>query len=211
MAAADSTLLQSFMVCPAPGRSPMKKNFPITLSAGSTASTSARGPDAITATVPFSAPGTPPLTGASICTMFFAASSLKTRCAITAPVVERSTKRRTRLAFDHAIRPGRDFEHDVGRRQAHHHGLGGVGDFLRRARRDRAQRGEIADRFLARVVDEDLVPGLDQPARHVRAHIAETDEADVHDFLPRYFAPIVAGMNSARTFSVCSPSAGTGP
>jgi hypothetical protein len=42
------------------------------------------------------------------------------------------------------------------------------------------QRGEIADRFLARVVDENAVPGLDEAARHVRAHIAETDESDVH-------------------------------
>ena len=65
--AADSTLLQSFMVCPAPDRSLMKKNLPITLSAGSTASTSARGPDAMTATVPFAAPRTPPETGASRC------------------------------------------------------------------------------------------------------------------------------------------------
>src|SRR6516225_3186291 len=69
----------------------------MTLSAGSTASTSARGPDAITATVPFSAPRTPPETGASICTMLRAASALKMRCAITAPVVERSTNRFTRL------------------------------------------------------------------------------------------------------------------
>ena len=50
--------------------------------------------------------------------------------------------------------------------------------------------------------------GLDQPPRHVRAHIAETDEADVHDDLPDYLAPAVAGMNSARIFSLCSPSRG---
>ena len=75
----------------------MKKNLPITLSAGSTASTSARGPDAITETVPFSAPMTPPETGASICTMSRSPSALKMRCAITAPVVDRSTKRRTFL------------------------------------------------------------------------------------------------------------------
>src|SRR5580698_6692427 len=66
VAAADSTLLQSFIVWPAPDFSPMKKNLPMTSSAGLTASTSARGPEAITATVPFSAPLTPPDTGASI-------------------------------------------------------------------------------------------------------------------------------------------------
>ena len=51
----------------------------------------------MTATVPLAAPRTPPLTGASICTMFFSASSLKTFCAITEPVVDRSTKRFTFL------------------------------------------------------------------------------------------------------------------
>ena len=52
----------------------MKNTFPITSSAGFTVSQSARGPETITASVPFSAPPTPPLTGLSICTMFFAAS-----------------------------------------------------------------------------------------------------------------------------------------
>src|SRR6202021_2049669 len=75
-----------------------------------------------------------------------------------------------------------------------------------------AKRSDVSDRLLPRVVDEDLVPGLHQPPRHVRAHIAETNEADVHDaFSLTYFAFIVAGMNSARTLSVCWPSAGTGP
>ena len=64
MAVADRRLLQSFMVCPAPGFSLMKNTLPITASAGSSASTSARGPDTITASVPLAAPLTPPLTGA---------------------------------------------------------------------------------------------------------------------------------------------------
>jgi hypothetical protein len=38
----------------------------------------------------------------------------------------------------------------------------------------------FGDRVLARVVDDDLVAGLNKPPCHVRAHIAETDEADVH-------------------------------
>jgi hypothetical protein len=41
-------------------------------------------------------------------------------------------------------------------------------------------RGEIADRFLAGVIDYDPMSGLDQPPRHVRAHVAETDEPDFH-------------------------------
>src|SRR5262245_23227166 len=97
MAAAERKLLQSFMVCPAPGRSLMKKILPIAASAGSMALTSARGPEAINASVPFVALVTPPLTGQSICTMFRPLSVSKIRLAITAPVVDRSTKRRTRL------------------------------------------------------------------------------------------------------------------
>jgi hypothetical protein len=46
-----------------------------------------------------SAPDTPPLTGLSICTMFFSLRAAKMRAAITAPVVERSMKRRTRLPW----------------------------------------------------------------------------------------------------------------
>src|SRR5262245_5011434 len=97
MAAADRKLLHSFIVWPAPGRSPMKNIRPIAASAGSIAATSPRGPDAINASVPLAAPVTPPLTGQSICTMPFSLSNSNMRLAMTAPVVERSTKRRTRL------------------------------------------------------------------------------------------------------------------
>jgi len=49
--------------------------------------------------------------------------------------------------------------------------------------------------------------------RHVRAHIAETDKADVHYTFPFICSPPPQGgrENSARTLSVCSPTAGTGP
>ena len=52
----------------------MKNTFPITSSAGFNSSNSAFGPDTITASVPFSAPPTPPDTGQSICTMLRLAS-----------------------------------------------------------------------------------------------------------------------------------------
>jgi hypothetical protein len=29
-----------------------------------------------------------------------------------------------------------------------------------------------------------MVPGLDEPPRHVEAHVAEADEADVHEGTP---------------------------
>ena len=72
-------------------------------------------------------------------------------------------------------------------------------------------RREIADCLLAGVIDDDPMAGLDQPPRHVRAHIAETDEADVHGLNSDYVALIVDRMNSARTLSVCRPKAGTVP
>ena len=97
IAVADRKLLASFMVCAEPGFSPMKNTLPITPSAGFSRSQSARGPDTITASVPFSAPPTPPLTGQSICTMLFFASRPWIRTAICEPTVERSTKRLTRL------------------------------------------------------------------------------------------------------------------
>ena len=69
IAVADKRLLASFMVCAEPGFSPMKNTLPMTSSADFTASKSMRGPDTMTASVPFSAPPTPPLTGLSSCTM----------------------------------------------------------------------------------------------------------------------------------------------
>ena len=74
MAVADRKLLASFMVCAEPGFSPMKNTLPITSSAGFSTSKSARGPETMTASVPFSAPATPPETGLSICTMLRFAS-----------------------------------------------------------------------------------------------------------------------------------------
>jgi hypothetical protein len=54
----------------------------------------------MTASVPFSAPPTPPLTGLSICTMLCGFSASEMRIAIREPVVERSTKRRTFLPLE---------------------------------------------------------------------------------------------------------------
>ena len=75
----------------------MKNTLPMTPSASFTASKSARGPDTITASVPFSAPPTPPLTGLSSWTMLRAFSRSWIFTAICEPMVERSMKRLTRL------------------------------------------------------------------------------------------------------------------
>ena len=97
MAVAERKLLASFMVCAMPGLWPMMKTLPNTASASLTTSMSACGPDTMTASVPLLAPPTPPLTGESICTMFFLASAAQISAATCEPVVERSTKRLTRL------------------------------------------------------------------------------------------------------------------
>ena len=97
MAVAERKLLASFMVCAMPGLWPITNTVPNTASASFTASMSACGPDTMTASVPLLAPPTPPLTGESICTMFFLASSAQISAATRDPVVERSTKRLMRL------------------------------------------------------------------------------------------------------------------
>ena len=105
---------------------------------------------------------------------------------MTEPVVERSTKRRTRLPSISPPLPA-----------ATASTMSGVGRLAitvstrsatsRTERRGlRAERGETVDGFASRVEHDDLMPGLDQPAGHVEAHLAEPDEADVHvGFLPR--------------------------
>src|ERR1700716_677680 len=62
-AVADNRLLASFLVCAEAGFSPVQDTLPIAARADFTASKSALGPDTMTASVPFSAPPTPPLTG----------------------------------------------------------------------------------------------------------------------------------------------------
>ena len=92
--------------CRACGRSrtPCRKRD----SASFTTSMSACGPDTMTASVPLLAPPTPPLTGESICTMFFLASSAQISAATREPVVERSTKRLIFLPWMTPPSPSRD-------------------------------------------------------------------------------------------------------
>ena len=146
---------------------------------------SAGGPDTMTASVPLLAPPTPPLTGESICTMFFLASSANISAATREPVVERSTKRLTRLPWMTPPSPSATFFEicsdgrlaiTVSTRSAT-----SAGDDASL----RAERHQRRDRVVAGVVDDELVPGLDQPARHRLSHVAESDKADVHAPPPR--------------------------
>ena len=99
---------------------------------------------------------------------------------MTAPVVERSTKRRTRLP---SITPSAPV--------ATASTMSGVGRLaitvstwsaISRGRSggSRAERDEPVDRLTPRVEHDHPVAGLDQPAGHVEAHLAEPDEADIH-------------------------------
>ena len=97
IAVAERKLFASFMVCAMPGFSPMMKTLPNTASTSFTKSISAFGPETMTASVPFLAPPTPPLTGQSICTISFFANAAAVFAATCEPVVDKSMKRFTRL------------------------------------------------------------------------------------------------------------------
>src|SRR5262249_20984910 len=83
-------------------------------------------------------------------------------------------------AFDHAASAGRDFEHDLGRRQARHHRFDRVGDLADRAGGLRAERCESLGRLTPRIEYEEAMTGLDEAAYHVETHLAEPNEADIH-------------------------------
>ena len=88
----------------------------------------------MTASVPFSAPAIPPLTGASTAVIPFAASPSATRAATVEPVVETSMKIFTLLPSPMPLGPsatactiggvGRAREHDLGSRSNGGRGLG---------------------------------------------------------------------------------------
>ena len=75
----------------------------------------------MTASVPLSAPATPPLTGESTPTMPLAASAAAISRAIEAPVVERSSTVFTFEPAMTAVRAQRDLPHDRRVREAEEH------------------------------------------------------------------------------------------
>ena len=107
--------------------------------------------------------------------------------AICEPTVERSTKRLTRLpsitppvpvaTSSEACSDGR-LASTVSQRSAM-----SLGDDAAL----RAHRDELVDGFLPRVEYGELVPGLDQAARHREAHLPEADESDFHGVISLYF------------------------
>ena len=84
-------LLPSLTTCARPGSSPTKNTLPKVETIGSIRSYTGRGQDVITASVPFSAPVTPPLTGLSTHCTPWPESPSATRLAVPGPVVDRSS------------------------------------------------------------------------------------------------------------------------
>ena len=63
----------------------------------------------------------------------------------------------------------------------------------------RSERGEAVERLAPGVEYEEAVARLDQPTRHVEAHLAEPDEADIHrDASLRAIAFIWANLSRSR-------------
>ena len=122
------------------------------------------GPETITASVPFSAPAGPPLTGASTATMPFSSRPLATSIAIRGPVVDKSMNVLTLLPATTPFDAKRDRLDDIGRRQTDHDDLGLRGDIGRRMRRTCAFRRCSLQGARVGIVDDDLVTGRDQAA-----------------------------------------------
>ena len=205
-AVADNRLFASFMVWAEPGLVPMKNTLPMTSSAGLTAAKSARGPDTITARVPFSAPPTPPLTGLSSWTMSRFASKSWIRTAMCEPTVERSTKRLTRLPSITPPVPVATSSEACsdGRLASTVSAL--VRDFPCGGRRPCAERDQPVDRLLTLVEYEQAMSRFGQAARHGKAHFAKADETDVHGDAPQ---PLSISANTSRAIRKLSTPAGT--
>src|SRR5437868_1838056 len=81
------------------------------------------------------------------------------------------------IARRNAVLPERDRAHDVGRGQAHDHGLDRCGKLARGGSRNRTAGNERGRRSSTGVEDRDLVAGIDEPGGHRRSHPADTNEA----------------------------------
>ena len=178
MAVADRRLFSSFIVCPIPGLVPQKKIFPRFSRIGRKRGRVSSGQDTMTASVPFSAPGSPPLTGESTATMFFFAQALcdtaRGRCA-----------RRRRIDEDlHAAAFG-----NPSRPSATASTTGGVGRLTKtishadataagesRACAPRSTRGRMI--VGTRVVNREIEAGIQQAARHAAAHPPYADKTN---------------------------------
>ena len=164
---------------------------------GRNSSASARGQATIIASVPFSAPDGPPLTGASTAVMPFFASPSATSLATRGPVVERSMKV---FAFVPSITPPLPSATALT--------MSGVGRLTSTVSHCEATSAggrralgaallQPRHRGLVGVEDGDCVAGLEQAARHVNAHAADAHKAEL---LVRHNASRAAWRVCVRAF-----------
>ncbi len=167
-ATTDSMLLISFMVCAWPASRPTRNGLPKIASSPSTALHSASGQATISASVPFSAPARPPLTGEST-------------KPIPAAARPRATSREVRGAggrkIDHG--PGgaasqiqRDLAHDLRRRQAEEDDPRLLRDLPHRAGDASACQRESLPGAFHGVERDHVVARSHQPRRQRAAHAA---------------------------------------
>ena len=107
----------------------------------------------MTASVPLRAPPTPPLTGAVDGRDPLVPSAAATAADHARPVVDRSMKVFMRVPAATPTLADRDGANDVGRRQAHEHGLDRVRNLARRASARAPRAASGASRRCARVID----------------------------------------------------------
>ena len=81
-------------------------------------------------------------------------------------------------AGDDAVFPEGNRTHDCWCRQADQHRLGGRGNLCRRLGALRPSCHQWSQRSFARIVDRELVAGVQKPARHVPAHFSDADETE---------------------------------
>jgi hypothetical protein len=129
----------------------------------------------MTASVPFSAPPTPPLTGLSMATIPPRGKqivNLDRGPSTDGGEVDEAPD--TRAVGN--VR--RDITGRLKRRQTGHHGFGALGDFF--DRRGGLRSDEPAHHLGTGVERDDIMPGLDQPAHDRKTHVAQADKPDIH-------------------------------
>ncbi len=153
--------------------------LPIASSSGrSVASYSASGPPTMIAIVASTAPLIPPDTGASKQATPRGVSAAAISCAACGPEVDRSQNSFGLAAHENAVRAERGLAQDGGRRQAGEHHFALPPQRRCRSRRRRALLHQCGDGVGREIVHEQVVPGLEQIARHRRAHAAEAKKTD---------------------------------
>src|SRR5437867_8800108 len=148
----------------------------MTSRSGFARSNCASEPEAMIASVPFSAPDTPPLTGASMNSMRRRSSAAATSMAVAGPVVDRSTT--SFAASSKAMFIQHNGAHRGRGRKTQQHDVSAVRKLLRRPRNVRFGTGELHGVPASYILHHELVVGVAQTRGHGMAHVPEPHESD---------------------------------